>query len=133
MQRGLVGSEMCIRDRYQRRVHGAKLLNLYSLANNLHATLFCIMEILESFSEDLNVRSVPVLPHWIEEPFYRLIAKNGLRLVAKYMEGQKLLSNQVLAKALERARALRVYGHDKQSSRKKKKKKKKKKKQPPSL
>eukprot|EP00831_Metopus_contortus_P082917 TRINITY_DN9075_c0_g1_i1.p2 TRINITY_DN9075_c0_g1~~TRINITY_DN9075_c0_g1_i1.p2 ORF type:complete len:120 (+),score=41.58 TRINITY_DN9075_c0_g1_i1:115-474(+) len=23
MQRGLVGSEMCIRDRYQRRVHGA--------------------------------------------------------------------------------------------------------------
>eukprot|EP00831_Metopus_contortus_P029534 TRINITY_DN24283_c0_g1_i1.p2 TRINITY_DN24283_c0_g1~~TRINITY_DN24283_c0_g1_i1.p2 ORF type:complete len:108 (+),score=46.69 TRINITY_DN24283_c0_g1_i1:160-483(+) len=24
MQRGLVGSEMCIRDRYQRRVHGAK-------------------------------------------------------------------------------------------------------------
>eukprot|EP00831_Metopus_contortus_P017609 TRINITY_DN17439_c0_g1_i2.p5 TRINITY_DN17439_c0_g1~~TRINITY_DN17439_c0_g1_i2.p5 ORF type:complete len:113 (-),score=45.81 TRINITY_DN17439_c0_g1_i2:752-1090(-) len=24
MQRGLVGSEMCIRDRYQRRVHGDK-------------------------------------------------------------------------------------------------------------
>eukprot|EP00831_Metopus_contortus_P003087 TRINITY_DN11147_c0_g1_i2.p2 TRINITY_DN11147_c0_g1~~TRINITY_DN11147_c0_g1_i2.p2 ORF type:complete len:134 (-),score=31.48 TRINITY_DN11147_c0_g1_i2:201-602(-) len=27
MQRGLVGSEMCIRDRYQRRVHGEKFIN----------------------------------------------------------------------------------------------------------
>eukprot|EP00831_Metopus_contortus_P067929 TRINITY_DN60676_c0_g1_i1.p1 TRINITY_DN60676_c0_g1~~TRINITY_DN60676_c0_g1_i1.p1 ORF type:complete len:138 (-),score=27.35 TRINITY_DN60676_c0_g1_i1:94-507(-) len=26
MQRGLVGSEMCIRDRYQRRVHGAEYM-----------------------------------------------------------------------------------------------------------
>eukprot|EP00831_Metopus_contortus_P027133 TRINITY_DN22907_c0_g1_i1.p2 TRINITY_DN22907_c0_g1~~TRINITY_DN22907_c0_g1_i1.p2 ORF type:complete len:107 (+),score=31.09 TRINITY_DN22907_c0_g1_i1:159-479(+) len=26
MQRGLVGSEMCIRDRYQRRVHGIELM-----------------------------------------------------------------------------------------------------------
>eukprot|EP00831_Metopus_contortus_P004632 TRINITY_DN11721_c0_g1_i2.p4 TRINITY_DN11721_c0_g1~~TRINITY_DN11721_c0_g1_i2.p4 ORF type:complete len:144 (-),score=31.69 TRINITY_DN11721_c0_g1_i2:299-730(-) len=27
MQRGLVGSEMCIRDRYQRRVHGRSILD----------------------------------------------------------------------------------------------------------
>eukprot|EP00831_Metopus_contortus_P059965 TRINITY_DN5190_c0_g1_i15.p2 TRINITY_DN5190_c0_g1~~TRINITY_DN5190_c0_g1_i15.p2 ORF type:complete len:106 (-),score=37.43 TRINITY_DN5190_c0_g1_i15:431-748(-) len=29
MQRGLVGSEMCIRDRYQRRVHG--ILNIMTM------------------------------------------------------------------------------------------------------
>eukprot|EP00831_Metopus_contortus_P012202 TRINITY_DN1489_c0_g1_i8.p2 TRINITY_DN1489_c0_g1~~TRINITY_DN1489_c0_g1_i8.p2 ORF type:complete len:124 (-),score=22.81 TRINITY_DN1489_c0_g1_i8:176-547(-) len=36
MQRGLVGSEMCIRDRYQRRVHGfckELEINLYSGRN----------------------------------------------------------------------------------------------------
>eukprot|EP00831_Metopus_contortus_P066110 TRINITY_DN58997_c0_g1_i1.p2 TRINITY_DN58997_c0_g1~~TRINITY_DN58997_c0_g1_i1.p2 ORF type:complete len:144 (-),score=40.36 TRINITY_DN58997_c0_g1_i1:186-617(-) len=31
MQRGLVGSEMCIRDRYQRRVHGDVMTNKISI------------------------------------------------------------------------------------------------------
>eukprot|EP00831_Metopus_contortus_P050465 TRINITY_DN4242_c0_g1_i3.p2 TRINITY_DN4242_c0_g1~~TRINITY_DN4242_c0_g1_i3.p2 ORF type:complete len:161 (+),score=45.63 TRINITY_DN4242_c0_g1_i3:151-633(+) len=38
MQRGLVGSEMCIRDRYQRRVHGAnkKVIELHAKLSALN-------------------------------------------------------------------------------------------------
>eukprot|EP00831_Metopus_contortus_P040950 TRINITY_DN3207_c0_g1_i6.p3 TRINITY_DN3207_c0_g1~~TRINITY_DN3207_c0_g1_i6.p3 ORF type:complete len:110 (+),score=38.48 TRINITY_DN3207_c0_g1_i6:166-495(+) len=34
MQRGLVGSEMCIRDRYQRRVHGEEKKAIYKVTEH---------------------------------------------------------------------------------------------------
>eukprot|EP00831_Metopus_contortus_P032224 TRINITY_DN26087_c0_g1_i2.p1 TRINITY_DN26087_c0_g1~~TRINITY_DN26087_c0_g1_i2.p1 ORF type:complete len:128 (-),score=45.45 TRINITY_DN26087_c0_g1_i2:96-479(-) len=37
MQRGLVGSEMCIRDRYQRRVHGEVRLMMDTISKELRA------------------------------------------------------------------------------------------------
>eukprot|EP00831_Metopus_contortus_P001674 TRINITY_DN10601_c0_g1_i2.p1 TRINITY_DN10601_c0_g1~~TRINITY_DN10601_c0_g1_i2.p1 ORF type:complete len:208 (+),score=58.51 TRINITY_DN10601_c0_g1_i2:127-750(+) len=52
MQRGLVGSEMCIRDRYQRRVHGSIVKRTLKVSRILQARFGSV----DKFNEDLKTK-----------------------------------------------------------------------------
>eukprot|EP00831_Metopus_contortus_P049303 TRINITY_DN4065_c0_g1_i1.p1 TRINITY_DN4065_c0_g1~~TRINITY_DN4065_c0_g1_i1.p1 ORF type:complete len:263 (-),score=51.55 TRINITY_DN4065_c0_g1_i1:13-801(-) len=66
MQRGLVGSEMCIRDRYQRRVHGTHIQKMESRAilpysQCLHKFVPHIQQVeMESNGKDVTIEGVPL-------------------------------------------------------------------------
>eukprot|EP00831_Metopus_contortus_P045203 TRINITY_DN36221_c0_g1_i2.p2 TRINITY_DN36221_c0_g1~~TRINITY_DN36221_c0_g1_i2.p2 ORF type:complete len:121 (+),score=31.68 TRINITY_DN36221_c0_g1_i2:146-508(+) len=68
MQRGLVGSEMCIRDRYQRRVHGW-VESLYLITITSRGEDF-FTRLADELSDALNTCTLIMQYHQLEEQFY---------------------------------------------------------------
>eukprot|EP00831_Metopus_contortus_P033022 TRINITY_DN2653_c0_g1_i2.p2 TRINITY_DN2653_c0_g1~~TRINITY_DN2653_c0_g1_i2.p2 ORF type:complete len:129 (-),score=25.94 TRINITY_DN2653_c0_g1_i2:166-552(-) len=89
MQRGLVGSEMCIRDRYQRRVHGN---NLLECAKDLIDIEHQVIKILNEIKE-VDVTNIIKLVECIVRLFgcFQKIFKDIVPCIKSYDDINKLV------------------------------------------
>ncbi len=89
-----------------------RLLEFYTSANNVRASVACIAEVLEHFEEELSVKEYTGLPAWLEEPLNRMIAKNGIQEVEDAMKEEQCSQYSVLTRALVKAKMRKVYNYD---------------------
>eukprot|EP00831_Metopus_contortus_P078472 TRINITY_DN7606_c0_g1_i1.p2 TRINITY_DN7606_c0_g1~~TRINITY_DN7606_c0_g1_i1.p2 ORF type:complete len:272 (-),score=82.55 TRINITY_DN7606_c0_g1_i1:134-949(-) len=107
MQRGLVGSEMCIRDRYQRRVHGAEFWMIepevaFADINDLQDLAedylkFCIQYVMKNNMDDLKFFEekqekglIARLNNVVESTFERLTYTKGVEILMNLQKEGKV-------------------------------------------
>eukprot|EP00826_Nyctotherus_ovalis_P020722 TRINITY_DN16545_c0_g1_i2.p2 TRINITY_DN16545_c0_g1~~TRINITY_DN16545_c0_g1_i2.p2 ORF type:complete len:342 (+),score=101.72 TRINITY_DN16545_c0_g1_i2:1397-2422(+) len=90
-----------------------RLLEFYVIANNLRASVACIAEVLDYFTDELGITEYPRgLPAWMQEALFKLVAKNGEQLVEAAVEQESCGQAAAIRRALESARARRVCGDE---------------------
>lgn len=86
-----------------------RLLEFYVIANNLRASIACIAEVLDYFTDELGIAEYPRgLPDWMQEALFKLVARNGEELVEAAIEQENCGQTAAVKQVLEKARARKV-------------------------
>jgi len=95
----------------------SRLLDFYTSANNLRASVACIAELLDHFTDDKGISEFPYgLPQWIEKYINRLISKNGSEIVETALQEEKCEQMELIRKTLAKSKERKVYNNDYESS-----------------
>jgi len=86
-----------------------RLIEIYKQANNPKGILMCVWNLLKYFNKVFGINTVDVLPGWIEDGIFNVIAKNGFIYMKKLMNNEKLKPYVAIENCLLRAGRERVY------------------------
>ena len=90
----------------------SRLLNLYTDANNIKASIACIAEVLDHFNEALGVKNYDEgIPEWLEESLFKLISYNGDKIVIKAIKEENCIEVDALLESIKKAKTRRVYNY----------------------
>lgn len=89
-----------------------RLLEIYATANNVRAALICVSEVLDYFAETLGLDDYVALPPWIEEPLFKLVAKNGLKEIKRAAQTEKVKKYPIVGETFDRMVRDKVCGYD---------------------
>ena len=93
-----------------------RLLEFYAKANNLRASIACIAEVLDYFTDELGITDYPRgLPDWMQGILFKLIAKNGVELVETAIQEENCGQVASLNKVMEKARNRKICGLNQKS------------------
>lgn len=88
----------------------SRLLEFYTIANNLRASIACIAEVLDYFTDELGIIDYPRgLPAWMQEALFKLIAKNGVELVESAIQQESCGQAAVINRVVEKAKARKIH------------------------
>ena len=90
----------------------SRLLEIYSSANNIRATFACLVDILDYFIDTMGISNFASLPCWIEEPFFRLVTKNGLKEVERLIKEEKMDRFKPINDLIIKIKTWKIYGHN---------------------
>lgn len=87
-----------------------KLLNIYTLANNLEAAFDCMKNVLDYFARRKGVKVFKGLPGWMENAMFKLIAAHGHKRVKKLIgKSNSDKRYEPLEACLSKARETQIY------------------------
>ena len=90
----------------------SRLLEFYVIANNVRASIACIAEVIDYFTDELGITEYPQgMPDWIQESIFKLLAKNGIESIEETLKQENCAHIKEIHKIIEKGKSRKLFNN----------------------